>query len=84
MKKFLTLVIALTIFLCGSTTFAEEKLIEASGDYFMDSRLDETPASATARAREEAKRAAVETAGVYLQSYSKMVDLALDTDEVPD
>lgn len=82
MKKFLPLVIALMIFLCSSTVLAAEKLIEASGEYIMDSRLDETFASATARAREDAKRAAVEQAGTYLQSYSKMIDLHLDTDEV--
>ena len=44
--------------------------------------MDETAASATARAREEAKRAAVEEAGVYLQSYSNMVNFKLKTDEV--
>ena len=82
MKKIFSLVVALAIFLCGSTSFAGERLIEATGDYIMDSRLDETFASATARAREEAKRAAVEEAGVYLQSYSKMVDLKLAVDEV--
>ena len=82
MKKFFPLVVALMIFFCGSTTFAAEKLIEASGNYIMDSRLDETPASATARAREEAKHAAVEKAGVYLQSYAKMVDFELDIYEV--
>ena len=82
MKKFLTLVVALMILMCGSTTFAAERLIEATGDYIMDSRLDETPASATARAREEAKRAAVEEAGIYLQSYSNMVDFKLKVDEI--
>ncbi|MBR1645310.1 MAG: tetratricopeptide repeat protein [Selenomonadaceae bacterium] len=82
MKKFFSLVVALAIFLCGSTSFAGEQLIEATGDYIMDSRLDETFASATARAREDAKRAAVEKAGVYLQSYSKMVDLRFEVDEV--
>ena len=39
---------------------AKENLIEGVGTYIMDSRLDETPASATARAREEAKRNATE------------------------
>ena len=82
MKKFLTIIAALTIILSSSISAANERLIEATGNYIMDSRLDETAASATARAREEAKRAAVEKAGVYLQSYSKMVDLELDTDEV--
>ena len=82
MKIFFTIIIALTLILSTSTSFASEKLIAASGDYIMDSRLDETPASATNRAREEAKRAAVEQAGVYLQTYSKMLDLELSVDEV--
>lgn len=82
MKKLLIIAFALAIFLSSSTALASEKLIEASGEYVMDSRLDETPASATARAREEAKRTATEKAGVYLQSYSKTINLVLDTDEV--
>ncbi|MBR4643437.1 MAG: tetratricopeptide repeat protein [Selenomonadaceae bacterium] len=82
MKKFFALLIAFAIVLSTATSEADEELIEASGEYVMDSRLDETAASATARAREEAKRAAIEKAGVYLQSYSKMIDLVLEEDEV--
>ena len=82
MKKFFALIIAFAIVLSTSTSSASERLIEASGEYIMDSRLDETAASATARAREEAKRAAVEKGGVYLQSYSKMVGFVLEEDEV--
>lgn len=82
MKNFFKIIVALVIIFSNSTSLANERLIEASGEYIMDSRLDETPASATARAREEAKRTAIEKAGVYLQSYSKMIDLVLDTDEV--
>ena len=82
MKNIFTLIVAVAIVLSGSVAFAAEKLIEASGEYVMDSRLDETPASATARAREEAKRTAVEKAGVYLQSYSKTIDLELVEDEI--
>lgn len=84
MKNFLK-ILGLTLLIFGlncQVTFAKQEIIEASGEYIMDSRLDETPASATARAREEAKRAAVEKAGVYLQTYSKMVNLQLDYDEV--
>lgn len=82
MKNILTVLVALTIALSGSVVLAAEQLIEASGEYVMDMRLDETPASATARAREEAKRAAVEKAGVYIVSYSKTIDLELVEDEV--
>lgn len=82
MKSFFTLIVALAIILSGATTLAAQQLIEASGEYVLDPRLDETAASATARAREEAKRAAVDKAGVYLQSYSKMINLELVEDEV--
>lgn len=82
MKKLFKVIVAFVIILSSSTALANERLIEASGEYIMDSRLDETPASATARAREEAKRIATERAGVYVKTYSKMIDLELDTDEV--
>lgn len=82
MKNFFAIMIALAVILINSQALANEILIEASGEYVMDSRLDETPASATARAREEAKRAATEKAGVYINTYSKMINFELDTDEV--
>ena len=82
MKKFLSILIAVVILSSCSITFAGEKLIEATGSYVMDSRLDETPASATNRAREEAKRIAVEKAGVYVETYSKSIDFELDSDIV--
>ena len=86
MKKFFnvcaSIFFGLLIIFSSSQAEAKENLIEGVGTYIMDSRLDETPASATARAREEAKRNATEKAGVYLQSYSKMINLELDYDEV--
>ena len=83
MKKIITIIAALVIILSNTTaTLAKERIIEASGEYVMDSRLNETPASATARAREEAKRIATESAGVYLKTYTKMVNFELETDEV--
>ena len=82
MKNIFAAVIVFAIIFNVSTSLASEKLIEASGEYIMDTRLDETFASATARAREEAKRAVAEKAGVYVQSYSKTIDLVLDTDEI--
>ena len=71
-------IFALTLSSCQAKT----ELIEASGSYAIDLKMDETFASATALAREEAKRAATEKAGVYIQSYSKTVNLELDYDEV--
>lgn len=83
MKKFFCLfsLICLVVSLSG-TVKAEQKIIEASGSYVMDTQLDETFADATSRAREEAKRAAIDAAGVYVQSYSVMKNLELDYDEV--
>ncbi len=81
MKKFLGITFLVFALSC-QIVFAKQELIEATGTYIMDSNLDETPASATARAREEAKRAAIEKAGVYLQSYSVMKDFVLEYDEV--
>lgn len=84
MKDFFK-IFSLTLLIFGlsfQTTFAKSELIEASGSYTVDLKVDETFASGTARAREEAKRAAIEKAGVYVQSYSKMINLELDYDEV--
>ena len=81
MKKFLSLTILIFCLGC-QTVFAKTELIEAAGSYVMDLKIDETFASGTVRAREEAKRAAIEKAGVYLQTYSKMVNLELNYDEV--
>ena len=68
--------------LSSQVTFAKSEMVEAFGTYVMDVKVDETLAAGTARAREEAKRAAAEKAGVYVQSYSKTVDLELDYDEI--
>lgn len=83
MKRLLSIVMSVAALLFGaSTAFAAQEIIEADGSYVMDSRLDETAATATARAREEAKRVAVEKAGVYLEAYAKTVDLMLEKDEI--
>ena len=82
MKKIFLTFFCTDNFLSSSISFASEQLIESSGSYVMDSRLNETPASTVSRAREEAKRADVEKAGVYLQSYSKTVNSQLATDEI--
>lgn len=73
---------ALIFSLSSQVTFAKPELIEAFGTYVMDVKVDETFAAGTARAREEAKRAAAEKAGVYVQSYSKTINLELDYDEI--
>ena len=83
MKRLLSIVMSIAVLLIGaSPALAAQEIIEADGSYVMDSRLDETAAIATARAREEAKRNAVEKAGVYLEAYAKTVDLMLEQDEI--
>lgn len=78
MFSLITLILGLSL----QTTSAGQEFIEASGSYIVDLKVDETFAQGTARAREEAKRAAVEQAGVYLQSHSKMINMRLVEDEV--
>ena len=80
MKKMLLLTLSIVASIFGNVSAAE--LIQASGTYIMDSRLDETPASATARAREDAKRRAAQQAGVYVESYTKVANLMLEESEV--
>ncbi len=84
MKNFFKIFSLVAIIFCLSSqiTFAKSEIVEAFGTYVMDVKVDETFATGTARAREEAKRAAAEKAGVYVQSYSKMINLELDYDEV--
>lgn len=84
MKNFLK-IFSLAILILGlssQTSFAKSEIVEASGTYVIDVKVDETFAAGTARAREEAKRIAAEKAGVYVQSYSKTVNLELDYDEI--
>ena len=61
---------------------SQQDVIVASGSYTMDSNLDETPATARGRALESAKRAAVAQAGVYIESYTKVVNLIVEHDEI--
>ena len=82
MKKLLSIVMSVAVLMLASTALAAQETVEADGSYVMDSRLDETAADATARAREEAKRAAIEKAGVYIEAYAKTVDLVLERDEI--
>ena len=84
MKNFFKIFgLAVLIFsLSSQVTFAKSEMVEAFGTYVMDVKVDETLAAGTARAREEAKRAAAEKAGVYVQSYTKIINLELDYDEV--
>ncbi|CUH95336.1 hypothetical protein P22_1406 [Propionispora sp. 2/2-37] len=60
--------------------FAETRYITATGTYIMGD--GETPAAAQEKALLNAKRSAIEQAGVYIESYSKTENLQLTRDEV--
>ena len=64
------------------TTFAEIKLIEAEGHAIMGDGPTETPEIAKERARNNAKRAASEKAGVYLKSLTVVQNGKLSHDEI--
>lgn len=56
----------------ASPVSAEIKTIEADGIYIVGDGTNENPAVARERAREDAKRAASEKAGVYVESFSEV------------
>lgn len=79
----LSLALAALIGLIEPTpTDAEIKTIEASGMYIMGDGPAENFSIARERARENAKRAAVEQAGVYVESISEMHMSELTRDEI--
>ena len=70
--------------LLSAATFvtAEKKIIEADGYAIMGDGPEENPAVAQERARKDAKRAASEQAGVYVESLSEVQKGLLTRDEV--
>jgi tetratricopeptide (TPR) repeat protein len=79
MKGILIIFIALILFLPPSA-FAQPKEIIAEGTYNMGD--GETPSVAESRALLNAKRIALEQAGTYVESYSKVKNMRLTEDEV--
>jgi len=79
MKNFIAIVITLFLLLpaCG---FTEIKEIVSEGHYNMGD--GETPSVAESRALLNAKRIALEQAGTYVESYSKVKNFQLTEDEV--
>lgn len=77
LKKFL---ISLT--LCGCllnpAASAEIKIIEQTGEYTIDKKLNETFEIATEHAREDARKKAVLEAGAFVKSYSKIENNSLE------
>ena len=79
MKKFLAALIAATFFLMPSVN-AEVQTYEGTDEYIMNEA--ENLAVAKERAKEKALRNAREKAGVYIHSYSKMLNFELVEDEI--
>src|SRR3989304_8959973 len=79
MRYFFTVIIALFLFF-PSFGFAETKEIISEGTYNMGD--GETPGVAESRALLQAKRTALEQAGTYVESYSKVINLQLTEDEI--
>ena len=77
---FLFILAILLLFLCPSLAFAEVKEIIAEGTYNMGD--GETPTVAESRALLNAKRNAIEQAGTYIESYSKVKNFQLTHDEI--
>ena len=77
MKLLITILVVLLI---PTAIFAESKEIIAEGTYNMGD--GETPAVAESRALLKAKQAALEQAGTYVESYSKVKNIALTHDEI--
>ena len=73
------IIIALFLFF-PSLGFAETKEIISEGTYNMGD--GETPSVAESRALLQAKRAALEQAGTYVESYTKVKNLQLTEDEI--
>ncbi len=68
------------LLLVPAVGFSETKEIVAEGAYHMGD--GETPSVAESRALLQAKRVAVERAGTYVESYSKVKNLQLTEDEI--
>ena len=65
-----------------STAHAETKVVEADGQYIVGDGPDENLSVAKERARDAAKRAAIEQAGVYVESNTEVVNAQLTKDEI--
>ena len=64
----------------SAVAYAMPQSIEADGEYMMST--SDTLDSAKEKAMQEALRSAVEKAGVYVESYSKVKDMALTEDQI--
>lgn len=76
----MTILTVLLVLLFPSTVQAETKTLTANASYIMGD--GETPDFAEARALQKAKQTALEEAGTYVQSYTKVQNLDLTTEEI--
>lgn len=73
------------IFICTppySTGYAEVQSIDAEGIYIVGDGIEESAKTAKERAKKEAMRIALNKAGVYVESYSKIDNMQLTRDEM--
>ena len=82
MKKTRAITVFLIFILAFSIAFAAQTIIEAEGYSVMGDGPEESPAVAKERARQSARRAAAEKAGVYIEAFSKSQNGVLTKDEV--
>ena len=74
------IIVVLLLLLFPLAVHAETKIIKSEAIYIMGD--GETPDFAEARALQKAKQAALEEAGTYVQSYTKVKNLDLTTEEI--
>ena len=65
-----------------SPVSAEQRIVEADGEYVISYSFEESFAAASERARAEAIRNASNQAGIYVESISEIQDLVLTYDQV--
>ena len=71
------------LFFTANIVEAKEEVIEVTGEYILPAEMeDESFKLCEERAREEAKRKAVESAGVFVQSETKTQGFKLESDEI--
>src|SRR3989337_107555 len=80
MRKYIFAILVSLILLLPSVGFTECKEIISEGTYNMGD--GETPTVAESRALLNAKRTAIEQAGTYVESYTKVENLQLTKDEI--
>ena len=79
-KRLLFLLCLMPAIFCGSPASAAPQTITTEGTSIVGD--SDTPKDARAAARREAMRAAVEQAGIYVESYTETQNLTLTKDEV--